>query len=275
MPRQKYTYAQLHCIKKTGFTLQKTEALWPGARIGIALSGGVDSFTLLEVMKIRQKIVPFDFEIMALHINPGFDPSNHKELSNWLTARNIPAHIEITNIGIMAHVENSKKSACFLCAWNRRKRLFELCAKYNLTHLAFGHNADDMLATFLLNFCRNGRVAALSVNESFFKGKLRVIRPLLLVEKKYISQAARQWRLPVFDNPCPSAGKTARASAEDMAQVMDNVLPNARRSMLNALVRWQLEQESQDKGKLSSENISNPASASFCANIPLPAHKRR
>ncbi|MBQ7585720.1 MAG: hypothetical protein IJU40_05685 [Desulfovibrionaceae bacterium] len=61
--------------------MQQTEMLWPKARLGVAFSGGVDSFVLLKVLQIRQRIVPFPFELMVLHLNPGFDPLSHQNLS--------------------------------------------------------------------------------------------------------------------------------------------------------------------------------------------------
>lgn len=239
-----FSYAQQYCLKKAGLALQATSAIWPGCRIGVAVSGGVDSLTLLYAMLRRQKVLPFSVEIMALHLNPGFDCSNHLHLGKWLAQSGVSSHIEITDFGPRAHSdENRKKSPCFYCAWLRRKRLFELCRQYKLSHLAIGHNADDLAATFMLNTFRNARIQGLVINESFFGGSLHMIRPLLLVEKKYILQAARQWQLPVFENACPSSGKTSRTEMEKILANICNFLPGARRSLINGLCRWQLEQE--------------------------------
>lgn len=238
----KYTFAQQVCIKRAGLALQRAKALWPGCRIGIAVSGGVDSFALLQTMLIRQGILPFDIEIMAIHLNAGFDSGNHAPLLPWLTQAGIAGHIEITNYGPLAHSpENRKKSPCFYCAWLRRKRLFDLCSQYKLTHLAFGHNAEDLQTTFLLNLLRNGRVQGMGISESFFGGDLHVIRPLLLVEKKCIKRAARQWNLPVWHNPCPSAGKTARSDMEKTIDKICGYLPGARKSLCAGLCRFELE----------------------------------
>lgn len=238
---KKRTYSQQYCIKRAGLLLQRARALSPGCRIGIAVSGGVDSMTLLKVMQIRQGILPFKVELMALHLNPGFAPQDHAALSAWLAAQGIASHIEITDFGGRAHSpENRKNSPCFYCAWLRRKRLFDLCRQYALTHLAFGHNADDMATTFMLNLLRNGRVAALEPDQAFFGGKLRVIRPFLLVEKKYIRQAARQWQLPVWQNACPSSGHSGRSEMEEVLAAIGGLLPGSQRSLLNGLMRWQL-----------------------------------
>ncbi len=242
---KKRTFAQQVCVKAAGKAMQQTNMLVPYARIGVAVSGGMDSFVLLKTLSIRMRIVPFPFEIMALHINPGFDTHSHDALIPWLSEHGISSHIEVTNHGPHAHSdENKRSSACFRCAWLRRKRLFELCAKYKLSHLAFGHNADDLVHTFFMNLCQNGRVDGMSMNEPFFNGTLQVVRPLLLVEKKDIRRAAKQWELPIWSNPCPSAGNTKRAHMEETLEHVYASYKDARRCIFNALSRWQLEKNS-------------------------------
>ncbi len=239
---KKYTFAQEVCIRSSGKVIHKTDMLWPMCRVGVALSGGVDSFVLLKTLLIRQRILPFSFEIIVFHLNPGFVPDNHAALFPWLLEQGVSAHIETCTFGVEAHsYENRKKSPCFRCAWLRRKRLFELCLQYRLTHLAFGHNADDLISTFFMNLCLNGRVEGMMPNESFFRGSLRVIRPLLFVEKKYIKAAARQWNLPIIANPCPTKNATARTSVHDMLATIFSVSKDARRCITNALSRWQMD----------------------------------
>jgi tRNA(Ile)-lysidine synthase TilS/MesJ len=210
--------------------------------VGVALSGGMDSWTLLQVLAIRRRIVPFPFEIMALHINPGFDPHNHAPLRPWLEQNGLAGHVETTDHGPRAHSpENRKNSACFYCAMLRRKRLFELCGQYGLTHLAFGHNADDLVSSFMLNLCQTGRVEGMSMKEPFFNGKLLIIRPLMLVEKSVIRKAVAQWGLPVWSNPCPSAENSRRG---DIMRDVENLCAGhkaRRKNIVNALCRWQFD----------------------------------
>lgn len=243
MPREKYSYAQQVCIRTAGRTMQSTEMAGPGARVGIAVSGGVDSWALLRVMRIRQGIVPFKFDIMALHLNPGFDDKSHLPLLEWLEANNVPGHVELTDHGPRAHSEeNRKKSPCFYCAMLRRRRLFELCREHNLTHLAFGHNAEDLVGNFFMNLLQTGRVAGMSMNEPFFDGALQVIRPLLLVEKQYIIKAVEQWGLPVWSNPCPSAGSTRRSEINEEIASLCKGRKWMRKNIYNGIGRWQHEQ---------------------------------
>lgn len=238
----KLSYAQEVCVKAAGKAMQTTGMLESGARVGVAVSGGMDSFVLLKVMQLRQRIVPFRFEFMALHVNPGFDPASHAPLGTWLQREGIAGHLEVTDHGPRGHSEeNLRNSPCFYCARLRRKRLFALCGQYKLTHLAFGHNADDLVTTFLLNLVQTGRVEGMSMSEPFFGGRLRVIRPLLLVEKADIARAARRWELPLWSNPCPSAGVSKRADMMEVLQSMTGGVRFKRQNVFNGLTRWQLD----------------------------------
>lgn len=245
--RGKRGFSQEACIRGAGAAMQRLGMLRPGCRVGVAASGGVDSFVLLKTLLIRRGIVPFPFEIMAIHLNPGFDPHSHDPLNEWLAREGVAGHVELTDFGPEAHSErNLRRSACFRCSWLRRRRLFELCDRYRLTHLALGHNADDLVTTFFLNLCRNGRVDGMSPNEPFFGGRLHVIRPLLFVEKKHIIRAARKWELPVWRNACPSAGRSARSDMAATLETLYGVAGDSRRCIFNALIRRQAELFSAD-----------------------------
>ncbi len=241
MGKDKLTYAQQVCIRSAGKAMQRAGMIHPGARIGVAVSGGVDSWVMLEVLRRRQRIVPFRYDIMALHLNPGFDPANHQPLIDYLGRYGVAGHVEVTDFGPRGHSsENRKNSACFYCAMLRRTRLFELCRQYGLTHLAFGHNADDLVTTFFMNMIQNGRVDGMKMADSFFRGELMVIRPMLLVEKADIIRAARQWGLVVWDNPCPSAGHSNRAVFHDRIRTLHGDDKMLKKNLFNALCKWQL-----------------------------------
>jgi tRNA(Ile)-lysidine synthase TilS/MesJ len=238
----KLTFAQKTCVTATGKLMQGTDMVSRGARIGVAASGGVDSFLMLKVLMIRQAIMPFPVELMALHINAGFAPTSHAPLTDWCARNGLSAHIELTDYGPRAHSdENRKKSPCFYCSMLRRKRLFELCRDYGLTHLAFGHNADDNVVTFFMNILHNGRVQGLSANEPFFYGSLNVIRPTMLLEKKTVIKAARQWDLPVWENTCPSNGRTKRDEIHDWLTGTWGNDTRIKNNVFNAITRQQVD----------------------------------
>ena len=238
----KLSYAQKKCVSATGKLMQKTGMVHAGARIGMAASGGVDSFLMLKVMLLRRAIMPFPVELMVLHVNPGFDPESHTPLKHWCAENGLPAHLELTDYGPRAHSEeNRKRSACFYCSMLRRKRLFELCRQYNLSHLAFGHNADDNVTTFFMNILQNGRAAGISPSESFFGGTLQVVRPTLLLEKNIVIKAASQWGLPVWRNTCPSNGATKRDEVQNWLEQTWRKDKKIRNNVYNAVTRHQMD----------------------------------
>ncbi len=252
--RERRNFAQETCLRSSGKVLHRTGALFPGARLGVAGSGGVDSFVLLKCLELRRAILPFPMEILAIHLNPGFAPSSHEPLVRWLEENGVAGHVELTDHGLRGHSEeNRRNSPCFRCAWLRRRRLFELCGRYGLSHLALGHTAEDLVTTFFMNLCRNGRVEGMSMNESFFGGNLRVVRPLMLVDKRQVRSAARRWGLPVWSNPCPSAGTSARADMTRTLESLYEVAPNARKCIYNGLTRWQFERETAGEEAQSTE----------------------
>ena len=238
----KLTYAQKSALGSTGKLMKDLEMIREGSRVGIAVSGGVDSFLLLRLMTMRRRIVPFSFEIMALHVNPGFEPENHAPLARWVRENGIAAHLELTDHGPRAFSEeNRTTSACFYCARLRRKRLFILCREYNLTHLAFAHTAEDLASTFFMNLFQTGKVYGLDAKADFFGGGLSVIRPLLFLEKKTIRKAAKDFGLPVWENPCPASGESRRTDFEEWLEQIWSKEKFYKRNVLNALKRWQLD----------------------------------
>jgi len=241
--REKSTFAQKTCVGRAGKIMRELAMLSPGAKVGVAVSGGVDSFVLLNVLRLRRRIVPFAFDILALHVNPGFDPASHLPLAQWCAQKGVALHAEVTEHGPKAHSpENRKGSPCFYCAMLRRTRLFQLCERYGLTHLAIGHNADDLAVTFFMNLFQGGSVRGLSAIEPFFNGRLTMTRPLITVAKEHIKRAARQWALPVWTNPCPSAGNTRRADFETWLKEMFARDKRFRANAFGALIRWQISQ---------------------------------
>ena len=240
--RNKLTFAQKKCVSATGKLMQATDMVHPGARIGVAASGGVDSFLMLKVLTIRQAIMPFDVELMALHINAGFDATSHTPLVDWCHAHGLSLHVEMSDFGPRAHTdENRKSSPCFFCSMHRRKRLFELCRDYGLTHLAFGHNADDNVVTFFMNIFQNGRADGMTASESFFGGALQVVRPTMLLDKKTVIKAAGQWELPVWENTCPSNGATKRDEVHAWLRNAWKGDKRIKNNVFNAITRQQVD----------------------------------
>jgi tRNA 2-thiocytidine biosynthesis protein TtcA len=123
----------------------------------------------------------------------------------------VAGHLETTDFGPRAHSpENRKKSPCFFCAWHRRKRLFDICQTVQSDPPRPGAQHRRPGLHLLHEHARTGKVYGLVPKENYFGGRLTLIRPLLLLDKATITQACRQWKLPVWENDCPSKDKTAR-----------------------------------------------------------------
>ena len=238
---KKLTYLQKSCVAKAAKLMAESEMLYDGARRGVAVSGGVDSGLLLKLLTLIKKRIPFRIELMAIHINPGFDPKSHIPLVDWLKKQGVSSYVEVGDMGPRAHTEeNQTNSPCFFCSWRRRKRLFELVNKFNLTHLALGHTGDDLVSTFFMNLFYNGRVESLYPKEIFFKGEFLLVRPLLLLEKAKILKVAKEWNIPVIANPCPFAQISNRSNIARFLEKIWTQDKRVKKNIFSALYNWVL-----------------------------------
>lgn len=198
-------------LARCGGYMQQTGMLRPGIRVGIAISGGADSFVLAKLLLERRRVLPFPIELTLLHVNPGFDETSHRVLVDWAKGNGLSGWFETSDHGLKAHSDyNRKRSACFLCSRLRRLRLFALVKRLRLDAIAFGHNLDDAASTFFMNLVQGGRVSGLLPRQRFYGGAFELIRPMLPLEKADVVKLARIWDLPVYKNACPSAGSTNR-----------------------------------------------------------------
>ncbi len=195
-----------------------------GDRILVGISGGLDSLALFHLLVSLKKKAPVAFDLIPAHIDPGFDNSFVKELDYYINGRYKEAHqglvVEKTDYGLLAHTAENRENPCFLCSRLRRKRLFELAKENNCRKVALGHNKDDLIETLFINIFYAGKIGTMKPNQSFFKGRLNVIRPLSYVEKNEIERLSEIFELPEFINPCPSAGRTRRQDVADMLERM-------------------------------------------------------
>lgn len=197
--------------KLVGKAICKYDLINDGDKILVGVSGGKDSITLLTSLNDRIEWAPVKFEFIPVYIDPGFEGGFSNELKEYFNDNGIDLHVEMTDFGVYAHgPENKKKSPCFLCSWNRRKRLFELADKFGCNKIALGHTKDDLIATLFINMCYGGHMSTMVPNQEFFKGQFRIIRPLCLVDEADIKSFVKSSGLPVYENVCPSAGNSKR-----------------------------------------------------------------
>jgi tRNA 2-thiocytidine biosynthesis protein TtcA len=181
-----------------------------GDRLAVAVSGGKDSLAMLYMLKERLKWLPIRYDLLAVHLDMGFEGAQPKAVEQACLDLGVPFYFEQTDYGLKAHSPENKENPCFLCAWLRRKHLFELSRKLKFTKIAFGHNKDDIIETLLLNMFYSGDISTMLPKQIFFEGDLTIIRPLALLEEDRIKWFARRRGLPVISNPCPSAQSTSR-----------------------------------------------------------------
>jgi tRNA 2-thiocytidine biosynthesis protein TtcA len=181
-----------------------------GDRILVGVSGGKDSLTMLDLLHERAKRVPVRYELVPVHIDLGFSSNRSDVLRRFFEERGLSYHIEDTHIGPLAHSDENRENPCFLCSWERRKKIFSLAHRLKCNKIAFGHHKDDIIETFLLNIFYSAEISTMLPIQTMFKGKMTIIRPLALVEEKMTERFAREKKLPVGSSGCPSSGRTKR-----------------------------------------------------------------
>jgi len=215
-----------------------------GDRILAGVSGGKDSLTLLRLLQERRTRVPIGYELVAVHIDLGFDSERAKILKDFFEAQNLPYHIELTDIGRRANSSENRENPCFLCSWERRKRLFHLAHRLQCNKIALGHHKDDIIETLLLNIFYSGEISTMLPLQTLFKGKITLIRPLALLEEKKIERFAQEIGLPFGPSGCPSSGKTKRKEVKELIEALQKrnrrVKGNIFRSLSNVKLDYTL-----------------------------------
>ena len=204
-----------------GKAIHRYRLIQDGDRIIVGVSGGKDSLTLLHLLQERRKRVPIDYELIPVHIDLGFDSERAEILKNFFEAQGLPYHIEFTDIGKRANSPENRENPCFLCSWERRKRIFHLAHRLQCNKIALGHHKDDIIETLLLNIFYSAEISTMLPIQTLFKGKVTLIRPLALIEEEKIERFAREMDLPFGPSGCPSSGKTKRKEVKELIDALE------------------------------------------------------
>ena len=208
MIRRGYIYKQLN--RNVGKALHRYNMITDGDSILVGLSGGMDSLTLLWLLHDRRKRIPIDYRLQAVFIDPGFEGGFSEPLKAFCQSQGFDLRVEMTDFGPMAHSEINRENPCFFCAWNRRKRIFEIAEQLKCNKIALGHNKDDIIETLFLNMCYSGEISTMVPSQDFFQGQFTLIRPLAFTDKGMIRRFAKSAGFPHFINPCPSDQNSKR-----------------------------------------------------------------
>ncbi len=227
-----------------GKAIHRYGLIQEGDRILVGVSGGKDSLTLLHLLKERLKRVPIHYELVTVHIDLGFDPGRAEILKDYFEKEGLSYHIEFTDIGRRANSPENRENPCFLCSWERRKRIFQLANRLKCNKVALGHHKDDIIETLLINIFYSGEISTMLPLQSLFKGKITLIRPLSLVEEKKIERFARAMNLPFGPSGCPSSGRTKRREVKEIIEALSRknqrVKGNIFRSLSNIKMDYML-----------------------------------
>ncbi len=214
------------------------QMIQPGDRIMVGISGGADSFVLLQLLSGRKIFTPKDISLVAVHIDLGFygeNPSYYEPLKRYFEANGYEYHIEVTKIGTYAHSEKNRKKPCFLCSRFRRQRMIELAERLGCQKIALGHHKDDVIETLFINILFGRQISTMMPNQELFKGKFHIIRPLVYIWEKKIKEFAAQNDFPTFESRCPSSGLTRRAYVKNLLLNVEKDHRGTRENIFKAL----------------------------------------
>ncbi len=207
----------------------------PGDHVLAGLSGGKDSSMLLRLLARKKIQTTNDFRLSAVFVKMGF--ANDDEISEYL--RDFSKNLGVQYFEIERSLEKimaaEKKQACYLCSRTRRLALFDLADEIGANVIAFGHHRDDFVQTFLMNIFFNGSLEAMKPVNPFFKGKYRIIRPMLYIKESSVKAEIENSGIKVFDSGCPFGKVSERAYIRSLIEEITKHDSTAKNNIFKAL----------------------------------------
>ncbi|AXA34036.1 tRNA 2-thiocytidine(32) synthetase TtcA [Francisella adeliensis] len=224
-------------VRKTAQAINQYNMVEDGDKIMVCLSGGKDSYCLLETLMILQKKAPIKFDIIAVNLDqkqPGFP---EEILPNYLQSKGVDFHIiERDTYSVVKEVIPEGKTTCGLCSRMRRGILYDYAVENGITKIALGHHRDDMIETFFLNMFYNGSIKSMPPKLLSDDKRNIVIRPLAFVSEKETAQYSELKKFPIIPcNLCGSQDNLQRVFIKGMLNKWEENNPDRKNVIFKAL----------------------------------------
>ena len=208
-----------------------------GDKVMVCLSGGKDSYTMLDILLNLQKHAPIHFELVAVNLDqkqPGFP---EHVLPDYLAGLGVPFHvIERDTYSVVREKIPEGKTTCSLCSRMRRGILYDFAHEHGCDKIALGHHREDILETFFLNLFHGGKLRAMPPKLKSDDGRNILIRPLAYCREQDIARYARLREFPIIPcNLCGSQPNMERQNLKEMMQQWDREHPGRLENMFRAL----------------------------------------
>ena len=225
-------------IRETARAITDFDMIQNGDKVMVCLSGGKDSYALLDILLTLQKRAPIEFDIVAVNLDqkqPGFP--DHV-LPQYLESLGVPFHIETQDTySIVTRVLEEGKTMCSLCSRLRRGILYRVAGELGATKIALGHHRDDIVETLFLNLFHAGKLKAMAPKLRSEDGRHIVIRPLAYVAERDIARYASARGFPII--PCDLCGSQEglqRVQVKKLLDEWESRSPGRRQVMFRALM---------------------------------------
>lgn len=218
--KQTFKKLQRRLLRQVGRAIETYQLIEDGDKIMVCLSGGKDSYAMLDLLVELQRKAPITFELMAVNLDQGHPGFPKHVLPDYLTQRDIPFRIlEQDTFSVVQDIIPQGKTTCSLCSRLRRGILYTEASRMGITKIALGHHRDDLIETLFLNMFFNGKLMAMAPKLLADEGRHVVIRPLCLAKESDIQIYSDLREFPIIPcNLCGSQENLKRQQVKRMLQ---------------------------------------------------------